>query len=168
MELLPCFHLIIYLVFSVYILLIPKKSSWDLWYIVAFLLINIQWVMLKGECVITYVYAKSKDPNYKLGDNPTNNKDLEDLLHIPRSTLDAVTWSILLIYILNIYLVLKRQGDINVIWIMLIIISYVLYLISFRIDYIHLPTHIYYGFIHGILCVIFLFVLIIHGLEGRL
>lgn len=166
MQLLACFHLIIYLLFSVYILLVPKKSALDLWYIVAFLLINIQWVMLKGECVITYAYNKSKNSNYKLGDNPTNNKDLEDLLHIPRSTLDAVTWSILLIYILNVFFILKRQGF--VVWNMLIITSYVLYLISFRIDYIQLPTHIYYGFIHGTICAIFLFVLIIHGLEGRL
>jgi hypothetical protein len=131
-------------------------------------IINIQWVMLKGECIITFIYTKSKDPNYKLGDNPTNNKDLEDLLHIPRSTLDAVTWSILILYILNVYFILKRNSSINVIWSLLIITSYILYLTSFRIHYIHLPTHIYYGFIHDIICAIFLFVLIKHGLEGRL
>ena len=97
---------------------------------------------------------KSKNPNYKLGDNPTNNSDLEDLLHIPRSTLDAVTWAILILYVLNVYFIFKRW-NINVLWSITIITSYILYLISFRVDYIQLPTHIYYGCVHVCLYLIF-------------
>ena len=165
MDLLSCLHLLMYVLFGLYIILVPKKSSLDLWYVGIFLLINIQWVFLKGECIITYMYMKSKDPNYKLGDNPTNNKDLEDLLHIPRSTLDAVTWAILIFYILNIYFVLKRWNT-HVIWILVVVVSYILYLISFRLDqFIYMPIHIYYGFVHVSLYIIFLCVWINKNVE---
>ena len=155
MDLLSYLHLLMYIFFGVYILIFQKKTSLDFWYVIVFLLINVQWVFLKGECIITYVYMKSKDPNYKLGENPTNNSDLEDLLQIPRSTLDAVTWSILIFYIFNVFVILRRW-NINIILILIVVTSYILYLVSFRLDHINLPMHIYYGILHVVLYIIFL------------
>jgi hypothetical protein len=45
---------------------------------ILFLLLCLHWVLLKGECLISYLYKKNQDPQYYIGKNSSELKDIDD------------------------------------------------------------------------------------------
>ena len=51
----------------------------DYIYIISFVSISLSWLLLKDECLISYIDKKYSNPNYILGSEPYNVNDIIDL-----------------------------------------------------------------------------------------
>lgn len=46
-----------------------RSNFLDTYYLIFFTLLNMSWILLKNECLISYLYKISQDRNYTLGKN---------------------------------------------------------------------------------------------------
>jgi len=69
-------HILIFTFLIFYALFSPYK--YDKYVFILFLLLCIHWLILKGECLISYLYKKRQEPNYYIGKNPSEMKDIDD------------------------------------------------------------------------------------------
>lgn len=103
-------HLLIPIFTIIYILVAPLK--YDKVMFVYLVILALHWVILKGECLISYVYKVTKNPNYHLGDN-TRLEDMYDFMHHVHQTthipLPFLTALINLLNFLALYLLLARM-----------------------------------------------------------
>ena len=77
MEIIGIMHVLFSLIGLSYAFIIPK--NWiDLYYLLGAFLVALSWTLFKGECIITVLYKKYKDPNYQIGENKT----LDDVIGI--------------------------------------------------------------------------------------
>jgi hypothetical protein len=77
-KLIAIIHLLIAFFLSFYAFIIPKNRLYDYLYICALVLMQILWILFKGECPLSYFYKKYYYPNYKLGDT-TSTDDFNEL-----------------------------------------------------------------------------------------
>ena len=61
-------HLLNEIFLSSYVFIFPKK--YDIYYICYILFIIIHWILLKNECIISYIEKKLIDKDYSLGSKP--------------------------------------------------------------------------------------------------
>ena len=73
-------HLLIIFYQISYPIIIHNSILGDKIYILFHILIVLNWLLLKGECGISYVYKKFKNPNYKMGSGALDLKDIRDVL----------------------------------------------------------------------------------------
>jgi hypothetical protein len=106
-QLILAFHVIIYLIGGFYAFLF-KKNWLDFLYVSIFFLVGLSWTLFKGECIISYVLKKRKDPTYQMGDD-TSPEDLSSLFG--KNTAFFLNFSpfFFVLQVFNIYLVLKRN-----------------------------------------------------------
>jgi len=64
---------------NMYGFVLPGGPILDYLYILAFYSIPLSWLLCRGECVISYLAKKIKNPNYQLGSESDNHSDLVDL-----------------------------------------------------------------------------------------
>uniref|UniRef100_A0A6C0LDU1 Uncharacterized protein n=1 Tax=viral metagenome TaxID=1070528 RepID=A0A6C0LDU1_9ZZZZ len=64
---------------NVYGYFIKQHDLFDTLYIMSFVSIPFSWVLCKDECIISYITKKIENPNYQLGDEPENVKDVSSL-----------------------------------------------------------------------------------------
>ncbi len=64
---------------TIYAFIIGKNILLDKLYMISFVLIPFSWVIFKDECIISYITKKIENPNYILGSEPQNVKDITDL-----------------------------------------------------------------------------------------
>ena len=64
---------------TIYGFIFSKNILFDEIYIISFLIIPFSWIICKDECIISYFVKKYKNPNYILGNEPDNVKDITDL-----------------------------------------------------------------------------------------
>lgn len=69
-------HILVFLSLLFYALL--ARYKYDKVIFILFLLLCIHWVVLKGECLVSYLYKKQKDKTYYIGKNASELKDLDD------------------------------------------------------------------------------------------
>jgi hypothetical protein len=69
-------HLLVFFSLLFYALIASYK--YDKIIFILFLLLCIHWVVLKGECLISYLYKKNKDNTYHIGKNSSEMKDIDD------------------------------------------------------------------------------------------
>jgi hypothetical protein len=72
-------HLFGMIIENIYGFIIGENILFDKLYIISFLFIPFSWVVCKDECVISYMIKKIENPNYVLGNEPENVKDISDL-----------------------------------------------------------------------------------------
>ena len=77
-KLIAITHLLIAFFLSFYAFIIPKNLIYDYLYICALVLMQLIWIIFKGECPFSYFYKKYYYPNYKLGDTTTTD-DFKEL-----------------------------------------------------------------------------------------
>jgi hypothetical protein len=94
-----------------------KNNKYDIYYSLYFFIIQIHWIFLKNECLLSYFEKKIKNKNYKLGNRPYNLPHRENFKYI-FYIMDFLkyinifviigrnlnNWKILLINIINIIL----------------------------------------------------------------
>ena len=73
------FHTCNMIIENVYGFITVKHIFMDQLYLVSFVCIPYSWLLCKDECIISYMIKKYENPNYILGDEPENAKDIMDL-----------------------------------------------------------------------------------------
>jgi hypothetical protein len=71
-------HLLIAFFLSFYAFIVPKNALYDYIYIFALVLLQLTWILFKGECPFSYFYKKYYYDNYKLG-HTTTTDDFNEL-----------------------------------------------------------------------------------------
>jgi len=66
----------------------------------------VHWLLLKGECILTYLEKKTLDPNYKLGSDPYRSPFYTVL---GSSTMKLIKT----IYLINILFIIYRNWNTN-------------------------------------------------------
>ena len=66
---------------NVYGILVGKNIFFDKLYIISFVSIPFSWIICKDECVVSYIVKKLENPNYILGTEPENVKDISSLFY---------------------------------------------------------------------------------------
>jgi hypothetical protein len=145
-------HFILFVITAIYIFIFPNKIWIDILYILYFLFVNIHWVFLDGECIVAYIYNKFLDKSYKRGSEPSKNQDIMDLFNniIDEKYIHIIILLLLILYLYNVFFVLKRN-NFNLVIISLVIISYIIYITLMRIkanfakkySYVHLIIYLF-------------------------
>lgn len=78
-NILPYFHVFITL-YYLYPLAFSKSMLWDKIYLIVIMIVVLNWTVLKGECLLSYIWKTMKDKNYKMGTNTLDLNDIKDLL----------------------------------------------------------------------------------------
>ena len=73
-KIITILHFLLFLINSFYAFLFPK-NWFDMYYLLLIFFTALSWTVCKGECIISVLYKKYKDPNYQIGDN----QSLDDL-----------------------------------------------------------------------------------------
>lgn len=135
MKLLSIIHFIMICFTACYLLLFQSKHWFDIYYILYFILVNIHWFFLNGECLISYIYTKYFNKQYKPGDSPSANNDITNLFEgfLSNNMTHVLIIILLGLYLFNIYFVLRRNAF-NNIMILLMIGSYIFYILSMRFN----------------------------------
>lgn len=72
-------HLCGLIIENMYGFLFVKNVFFDKFYIITFIGIPFSWIICRDECVVSYFIKKIENPNYILGSEPNNVKDISDL-----------------------------------------------------------------------------------------
>jgi len=76
-KIITILHFLLFLLNSLYAFLFPK-NWFDMYYLLLMFFTAITWTVCKGECIISVLYKKYKDPAYQIG----NNQSVDDLTGI--------------------------------------------------------------------------------------
>lgn len=112
-----------------------KKTKLDYIYIFIFILINLHWVIFKGECIISYLHKKYDNVQYILGSEPMKMDDMKSVFTMifPKELFTYYITTLIVLTIVNMFFVLFRNGfNIYLIWLM--IGSSTIYTLSHRIS----------------------------------
>jgi hypothetical protein len=147
-QILGVLHLIMFLFTATYVLIFPSLVWFDKIFIIYFLVVNIHWFFLNGECLIAYIYTKYFTKSYTLGENPSQNLDIANILKniIPVRYIDFVILVLLAFYLINICIVLIRN-NFNYILTIILIVSYTVYIAMLRINLNFAQQYLYVHFI---------------------
>uniref|UniRef100_A0A6C0KLY7 Uncharacterized protein n=1 Tax=viral metagenome TaxID=1070528 RepID=A0A6C0KLY7_9ZZZZ len=101
-------HVLFSFIISLYFLW--RNDTFDIIYIVYFILLNLSWLIMKNECLISYIIKRKNDSDYSLGDS-TNIEDYELILgeKLSEMFLDYIRF----MYVFNISFILVI-GDIDI------------------------------------------------------
>ena len=128
-KIIGLFHIILSFIASIYF--IWRNNYLDTYYILYFCIINISWVLMKNECIVSYISKKLENNDYKMGET-TDLKDYETILG---SEISNVFLNYLLtMYIVNLLLIVYTSNIKNPLKISLlgVIFSYTLYILSLK------------------------------------
>jgi len=67
-KIIAVLHFVFFLFFLTYAFLFPK-NWFDLYYLFLLFSTALSWTICKGECIISVLFKKYNDPNYKIGEN---------------------------------------------------------------------------------------------------
>lgn len=76
MELIGLLHYIVPIIHLIYLIFAPLK--WDVYMFIWLNILVLHWVLLKNECLISYIHKKIHNPNYKIGED-VNVKDMTNV-----------------------------------------------------------------------------------------
>ena len=122
-------HIILGVFLSLYFLW--RNQVLDVFYILYFIGMNISWVLFNNECVVSYIFKRMNNPNYKMGENIK----IDDYDHILGTTGSSIfTHFLLIMYVINLIIVICL-GDVDILskkLLMVGIFSNLVYLFSLR------------------------------------
>ena len=127
-------HVILSLLLVNYPFIIRKNNICDLIYIISLFILLYSYIILKGECFISYAIHKFENPNYVLGSDLSSV--IQHYSHIFKNETLAqyVIFYILIMLVISSFLVLKRQDFIHVNYIYLFSLLLFMYFILLRIE----------------------------------
>ena len=137
-------HISLSIFFIYYSLYFPRK--YDKYIFTFLLLIYLHWICLNGECVISFLYKKHTISKYKLGENPKELKDLDDLskdiskyININKNIIDNIINTLLSLGMICIFYRIVKYKTIKPFFIVYlnIIFHIIFLLISKKRSYVH-------------------------------
>jgi hypothetical protein len=125
-------HVVSSLLLVNYPFIVRKNNLYDLIYIVSLFILLYSYIILKGECFISYAIKKFENPNYVTGSDLSSV--LQHYSHIFKNTTLAqyVIIYILIMSVTSSFLVLKRQDFININYIYLFSLLLFMYFILLK------------------------------------
>ena len=130
-QIIGIIHIILSAIISVYFLFATK--SFDIYYVLYFLLLNLSWIYMANECFFAYLFKKIENSNYKMGSN-TELTDYKAVLgDLPA---EMFRQYLLTAYFINLVFILSRSftGNEKII-LGLVTLTYIIYIQS-----IHFPN----------------------------
>jgi hypothetical protein len=124
-KLIMVIHVLLLLFLALYALII-KNTKYDYIYLTFIYIILLHWILLNGECIISYFFKKIKNNNYSLGDNFRN----DDFYYLFGKNKNNILMIYNIMLLLNIYIVCNRN-NINNYFIYIFIMLYIYYVIYF-------------------------------------
>jgi hypothetical protein len=118
-------HILLILFLALYVFFI-QKSKYDYIYLAFIYFILLHWILLDGECIISYLYKKIKNNNYSLGDNFRN----DDFYYVFGNYKNKVLMIYNLMLLFNIYIVCNRN-NINNYFICIYLMLYIYFVLYF-------------------------------------
>ena len=112
-----------------------RRPEFDAYYLLYFILLNLSWVIFYNECLISYMFKKNNDPDYKMGDS-NKVEDYDIVLGKPGAEL-FLNYVVPTLYSLNLIVIAffsKMGKNINTkSYLVLAIFAYVIYMSSLRL-----------------------------------
>lgn len=102
LEILPYFHIFI-TSYYLYPMLFSKNIFWDKIYLIVVLIIVLNWTVLKGECLLSYIWKKYKNKNYKMGSNTLDIKDIKDIFPFFDEKFVEITFALFMLFIILLF-----------------------------------------------------------------
>lgn len=110
-------HITIILYLSLYAFII-QNTKYDYIYLIFLYFIIIHWIFLKGECILSYLFKKIKNNNYKLG----SDFKYDDYYYLFGENKNIILIIKNILVFLNIIILYKRNNSYKCIIIILIIL----------------------------------------------
>jgi len=148
------FHVLASLLLVNYPLLIYKNSFYDYIYIILLFLLLYSYVILKGECFVSYAIKKYRDPNYIAGSNLSVVNEYASIFN-SEEVANYIIIYILLTFIITSFIVLNRHNFINIHYIYIFTLVLVIYFILLKIK--GLSKYSFYFNIFFMIYITFLF-----------
>ena len=126
-------HVVLSLILVNYPFLVKKNNLYDFIYIVLLLLLLYSYIILKGECFISYAIKKYQHPNYVMG---SNLSVLDDYSYVFKNKTIAsyVIFYIIITLFITSFIVLKRYNFINIRYVYLFTFLSIIYFILLKTD----------------------------------
>ena len=142
-------HLCGMIIENIYGFIFIKNEFFDKLYIISFISIPFSWIVCKDECIISYITKKIENPNYILGNDPSNVKDISDLFINEYQYLIFYNINILL-RIYSVIIVNNRTTNVHY---FICLPTYILYLIynyniTYKLNYVN-SMYPYFQIIFG-------------------
>jgi len=137
-ELIGIIHILFSLIISLYF--VWRNDNMDIFYIIYFVILNLSWLLMKNECLISYLFKISKSSDYTLGDS-ASIEDYEIILgnKVSEIFLDYIRF----MYLFNMtYIIIVSEIDyILKIFLAFFTLSCFLYMHSFKSDSANINTN---------------------------
>jgi hypothetical protein len=108
MDFISGVHFLLFIFNSIYAFIVPK-GWFDVYYLWGMFATSLSWTLLKGECILSVLYKKYKNPNYRIGEN----RSVDDLTTLfgerYKIYMEYLNLPIMVLQSYNIYIVLKRN-----------------------------------------------------------
>jgi hypothetical protein len=125
-------HVVLSLLLVNYPFLVKKNHLFDFIYIVLLFILIYSYIILKGECFISYAIKKYEDPTYIMGSNLSVLNDYSYILK-NKTIASYVIFYILTTLFISSFIVLKRYNFINIYYIYLFTVLSITYFILLKI-----------------------------------
>lgn len=121
---------------SIYGIIIPKNNIFDSMYILFFLSVTFSWMLLKDECLISYLEKIKKNPNYIMGSEPGDVTDVIELFH-NRITYEVFHHANYIIRVVSLVVVNNRTTHVSSYYFTPTLVLYLLYICdtTYRLNY---------------------------------
>ena len=126
-------HVVLSLILVNYPFLVKKNTLYDFIYIVLFFILLYSYIILKGECFISYAIKKYEDPNYVMGSNLSVLYDYSYIFK-NRTIASYVIFYIIITLFISSFIVLKRYNFINIRYIYLFSILLFIYFFLLKMN----------------------------------
>lgn len=124
-------HVVLSLILVNYPFLVKKNPLYDFIYIVLLLILLYSYVILKGECFISYAIKKYQNPSYVMGSSLSVQNDFSYVFK-NKTLASYVIYYIIITLFVSSFLVLKRYNFINIRYIYLFTVLSIIYFILLK------------------------------------
>jgi len=138
-------HVLSSIILVNYPFLIKKNTLYDFIYIILFFMLLYSYIILKGECFISYAIKKYEDPTYEMGSNLSVLKDYSYIFKNTRIAYYVIFYLIISLFITS-FIVLKRYNFIKIHYIYLFSVLLFIYFFLLKIK-IHSLFKVYFNII---------------------
>ena len=125
-------HVLLSFLLVNYPFLVKQNSFYDFIYIVSLFILLYSYILLKGECFISYAIKKYRDANYVTGSNVSVINDYSYIFKSKQISFYFIIY-ILITFFITSFIALKRYNFINVHYIYLFSILLIIYFILIKI-----------------------------------
>jgi hypothetical protein len=125
-------HVVLSLLLVNYPFIIRKNYFYDLIYIVLLFILLYSYIILKGECFISYAIKKYENPKYVLGSDLSSVLQHYSYIFKNKTIANYVIIYILITLVISSFIVLKRHDFIDINFIYLFSVLLLMYFISLK------------------------------------